>query len=48
MDFFLIELQSYFFNAKVNGFQMAKIRKKKMEKKIVMSEKKNNFMVRQS
>ena len=46
--FFLIELQSHFFNAKVNGFQMAKIRKKKMEKKIVMSEKKNNFMVRQS
>ena len=27
--FFLIELQSHFFNAKVNGFQMAKIRKKK-------------------
>lgn len=48
IDFFLIELQSHFFNAKVNGFQMAKIRKKKMEKKIVMSEKKNNFMVRQS
>ena len=47
-NFFLIELQSHFFNAKVNGFQMAKIRKKKMEKKIVMSEKKNNFMVRQS
>lgn len=28
-EIFLIEVQSHFFNAKVNGFQMAKKRKKK-------------------
>ena len=32
-EIFLIEVQSHFFNAKVNGFQMAKIRKKKKWKR---------------
>ena len=44
---FLIELQShFFFNAKVNGFQTAKIRKKKKngKEKIVMSEKKRTIL----
>ena len=43
IDFFLIELQSHFFNAKVNGFQMAKIRKKKNGKENRDEWKKEQF-----